>query len=152
MDLNLTNSYSFSIEKPKKKSIKNSSGQLPYLNNFQLSNTIATNHHVHIHRSSRKKTKSLNHSYDKTEPFFNSTFNKFRKDIYGNKIEKGGNQKISFRDNLIGKPLVETTLIDLKKKVIKDKKKKKKNTQLDIVIKESNDKEKIICSSACNIF
>jgi len=43
-------------------------------------------------------------------------------------------------------------LIDLKKKVIKDKKKKKKNTQLDSVIKEFNDKEKIICSSACNIF
>ena len=152
MDLNLTNSYSFSVEKPKKKSIKNSSGQLPYLNNFQLSNTIATNHHVHIHRSSRKKTKSLYHSYYKTEPFLNSTFNKLRKDIYGNKIIKGGNHKISFIDNAKGEPLVETTLINLKTKIIKDKKKHKKTPKIETIIKESNDKEKIVCSSACNIF
>ena len=152
MDLNLTNSYSFSIEKPKKKSIKNSSNQLPSLNNFQLSNTIATNHHVHIHRS-RNKTKSIRHPYYNTEPFFNSTFNKLRRDIYGNKIIKGGNHKISFIDNAKGEPLVETTLINLKAKIIKDKKKHKKTPKLEAtIIKESNDKEKIVCSSVCNIF
>ena len=150
MDLLLTSANTLSVENPHKNTTKNSSNQLPSINNYLLSSTISTNHRAHIH-SRHRKSKSLRHSYN-TQPFFNSTFNKFRKDIYGNKIEKGGNQKISFRDNLIGKPLVETTLIDLKKKVIKDKKKKKKKTQLDSVIKESNDKEKIICSSACNIF
>ena len=37
---------------------------------------------------------------------------------YGNKIVKGGNHKISFKDNLKGKKLVETTLVDLIAKII----------------------------------
>ena len=70
-----------------------------------------------------------------------------------NKIIKGGNHKISFIDNAKGEPLVETTLINLKAKIIKDKKKHKKTPKLEAtIIKESNDKEKIVCSSVCNIF
>ena len=37
-----------------------------------------------------------------------------RKDIYGNIIEKGGKHRVSFKDNIKGKLLVEMTLIDVK--------------------------------------
>ena len=78
--------------------------------------------------------------------------NKIRRDIYGNIIEKGGNQKISFRDDLKGKPLVETTIIDLKKNVIQKQKIHRKKNGKETIIEESKDKEEIICSSACYIF
>ena len=142
----LTNSYSFSREKPFKHAKRNSSNQLPAINNFFLSNTITTSHRTH-HQSRHKRTKSVRYSYVSTQPSFN-----IRKDIYGNKIEKGGNHKISFKDNLKGKKLVETTLIDLKKNVIKNKKVHNKFVKEDFIIKETTDKEEIICSSACNIF
>ena len=142
----LTNSYSFSVEKSFKQNKLNSSNQLPAINNFFFSNTIATNHRTHNH-SRHKRTKSVRYSYTSTQPSFN-----IRKDIYGNKIEKGGNHKISFKDNLKGKKLVETTLIDLKKNVIKNKKVHHKIDKKDFIIKETTDKEEIICSSACNIF
>ncbi len=147
----LTNSYSFSVEKSFKQNKLNSSNQLPAINNFFFSNTIATNHRTHNH-SRHKRTKSVRYSYTSTQPSFN-----IRKDIYGNKIEKGGNHKISFKDNLKGKKLVETTLIDLKKNVIKNKK-THKISKKDFIIeetlneREAKDKEKIICSGACFIF
>ena len=153
MNSSLTNSYSFSVEKPSKKYAYNSSSQLPSINNFFLSNTITSNHHVH-NRSRHKRIKSVKHSYNNTEPnfIFSSNLNKIRRDIYGNIIEKGGNQKISFRDDLEGKPLVETALIDLKKNVIQKQKLHRKKIGKDIIIEESKDKEEIICSSACYIF
>ena len=44
-----------------------------------------------------------------------------RKDIYGNIIKKGGKHKVSFKDNLKGKKLVEMTLIDVKQSSIRGK-------------------------------
>ena len=152
----LTNSYSFSSEKPSKKSKNNSSGQLPSINNFFLSNTIPTNHHSNnrYNRSRNKKIKSVRYPYNTTESNFNFSrnLNKIRRDIYGNIIEKGGNQKISFRDDLKGKPLVETTIIDLKKNVIQKQKIHRKKNGKETIIEESKDKEEIICSSVCFIF
>ena len=77
----LTNSYSFSVEKPFKRSSRNSVTQLPEINNFFLLNTIATNHHPK-HRSRHKKSKTVRYTYQNTETSFNTTFNKLRKDIY----------------------------------------------------------------------
>ena len=142
----LLNSYSFSLEKPPKKRRQHSSSQLPAINNFFLSNIITTNHRSRDHHSHHKRTKTVRYAYINTQPSMN-----IRKDIYGNKIEKGGNHKISFKDNIKGKQLVETTLIDLKKNVIKNKKGYKYEKK-DFIIRETNDKEKIICSSACNIY
>ena len=116
----LTNSYSFSVEKPSKKSNRNSTTQLPEINNFFLSNTITTSHRPQ-HRSRQKKSKTIRYTYPKIDRSFDATFGKLRKDIYGNIIEKGGNHKISFKDDIKGKKLVETHLIDLKKNVIKNK-------------------------------
>ena len=152
----LTNSYSFSVEKPIKKSSRNSATQLPEINNFLLLNTIATNHRPK-NRSRHKKSKTFRYIHRNTEPSFNATFNKLRKDIYGNIIEKGGNHKISFKDDIKGKKLVETHLVDLKKNVIKNKK-THKISKKDFIIeenlneREAKDKEKIICSGACFIF
>ena len=143
----LTNSYSFSKENPFKRTTEHSSSQLPAINNFFLFNTLQTNHRTHHHRSHHKRAKSFRYSNTSTQPSFN-----IRKDIYGNVIEKGGNHKISFKDNLKGKQLVETTLIDLKKNVAINKKVFRKIEKKDFVIKETNDKEEIICSSACFIF
>ena len=78
--------------------------------------------------------------------------NTTRKDIYGNKIEKGGNYKISFKDDIKGKQLVETTMVDLKKNVIKNKKVSAKFNKNDFIIREMKNKEDIVCSCACNIF
>ena len=153
----LTNSYSFSVEKPIKKSSRNSATQLPEINNFLHTNTIATNQRPK-NRSQKKKKKTFRYIHRNTEPSFNATFNKLRKDIYGNIIEKGGNYKVSFKDDIKGKKLVETTLIDLKKNVIKNKKIHNKVNKKDFIIeetineRETKDKEKVICSSACFIF
>ena len=153
----LKNSYSFSVEKPIKKSSRNSATQLPEINNFFLLNTITTNHRPK-HRSRHKKSKTVRYIHQNSEPSFNATFNKLRKDIYGNIIEKGGNHKVSFKDDIKGKKLVETTLIDLKKNVIKNKKIHNKVNKKDFIIeetineREAKDKEKVICSSACLIF
>ena len=152
----LTNSYSFSVEKPIKKSSRNSATQLPEINNFFLLNTITTNHRPK-HRSRNKKSKTVRYIHQNSEPSFNATFNKLRKDIYGNIIEKGGNHKVSFKDDIKGKKLVETTLIDLKKNVIKNKKIHNKVNKNDFIIeettneRETKDKEKVMCSSVCFI-
>ena len=42
-----------------------------------------------------------------------------RKDLYGNLIQKGGKHKVSFKDNIKGKLLVEMTLIDVKQNSIR---------------------------------
>ena len=142
----LTNSYSFSKENFFKKLSQHSSSQLPVMNNFFLSNTLVANHRTH-HQNHNKRTKSVKFPLISSQQSFN-----IRKDIYGNKIVKGGNHKISFKDNLKGKKLVETTLVDLRKNVIKNKNIHKKLDKKNFVIKEAKDKEEVFCSSACNIF
>ena len=79
---------------------------------------------------------------------FNSPKNiRKRKDIFGNVIEKGGKQKISFRDNFKGKFLVEMTLIDPKQNSLRGK-----NYKNYTIFREARDKEEVLCSGACNIF
>ena len=70
-----------------------------------------------------------------------------RKDIYGNIIKKGGKHKVSFKDNLKGKKLVEMTLIDVKQSSIRGKNFKKYTVCL-----EARDKRDAFNSSTCNIF
>ena len=95
MSFLLTNSYSFSKEKIPKKGKMNSAVVLPFINNYNPSNTesntlVINQRYHHRHRSHRKKSKKMTTSYISTEPSFNLTVNKLRRDIYGNLIEKGG--------------------------------------------------------------
>ena len=65
----------------------------------------------------------------------------FRKDIYGNEIKKGGKQKVSFKDSIKGKLLVEMTLIDVKQSSIRGKNYKK----YTVNIMARDKKESIAC-------
>ena len=68
-----------------------------------------------------------------------------RKDLYGNIIQKGGKHKVSFKDNIKGKLLVEMTLIDVKQDSIRGKNYKKYTVSL-----EAKDKKEL--SGVCTIF
>ena len=85
---------------------------------------------------------SLNKNYD-----YKIHKDNLRKDIYGNIIKKGGKHKVSFKDNLKGKKLVEMTLIDVKQSSIRGKNYKKYTISL-----EAKDKRDAFASSNCNIF
>ena len=80
----------------------------------------------------------------KRSKFYLTQKNNMRKDLYGNVIQKGGNHKVSFKDNIKGKLLVEMTLIDVKQNSLKGKNFKKYTVPL-----EAKDKREL---SACNIF
>ena len=67
-----------------------------------------------------------------------------RKDLFGNVIQKGGNHKVSFKDNIKGKLLVEMTLIDVKQNSLRGKNYKKYTVSL-----EAKDKRE---SYVCSIF
>ena len=67
-----------------------------------------------------------------------------RKDLYGNFIKKGGNHKVSFKDEIKGKMLVTMTLIDVKQSSIKGK--NVKNYTIDLIAK---DKKEL---ATCTIF
>ena len=69
---------------------------------------------------------------------------RIRKDLYGNEIKKGGKHKVSFKDNIKGKLLVEMTLIDVKQSSIRGKNYKKYTIGL-----MAKDKKEL---STCNIF
>ena len=76
--------------------------------------------------------------------FYLTQKNNIRKDLYGNIIQKGGHHKVSFKDNIKGKMLVEMTLIDVKQNSLKGKNYKKYTVSL-----EAKDKREL---SVCNIF
>ena len=95
--------------------------------------------------SSYSKNYKNNSIYKKVRK--NSLFKrKLRKDINGNLIEKGGKQKVSFKDDIKGNFLVEITYYNVKDNCLKRKNYK------DYTIKRlGNDKETKKCSG-CNIF
>ena len=77
----------------------------------------------------------------------NSLFKKkLRKDIHGNLIEKGGKQKVSFKDDIKGNFLVELTFYNTEDYCFKSK-----NYKNYTFKKGAKDKEAMECST-CNIF
>ena len=80
----------------------------------------------------------------KNNSIHKSLFKALRKDVYGNVIEKGGKHKVSFIDNLKGKPLVEMTFYDSKESSLKSEKCKEYT-----IHREARDKIEMAC---CNIF
>ena len=86
----------------------------------------------------------MNSLNKKSGEFYLTQKNNIRKDLYGNVIQKGGHHKVSFKDNIKGKKLVEMTLIDVKQSSIRGKNYKKYTVSL-----EAKDKREL---STCNIF
>ena len=80
----------------------------------------------------------------KKSKFYLTQKSNVRKDLYGNVIKKGGQHKVSFKDNIKGKKLVEMTLIDVKQNSLRGKNYKKYTVSL-----EAKDKREL---SVCNIF
>ena len=66
----------------------------------------------------------------KSKFYLNKNSNK-RKDLYGNIIEKGGKHRVSFKDNIKGKLLVEMTLIDVKQSSVRGQNYKKYTISLE---------------------
>jgi hypothetical protein len=91
--------------------------------------------HTELHKSETHK---------KSKYHLNKRIN-VRKDLYGNLIQKGGKHKVSFKDNIKGKLLVEMTLIDVKQNSIRGKNYKKYTVNL-----EAKDKKEL--SGVCTIF
>ena len=87
---------------------------------------------------------SLNSLNKKSSKFYLTQENTIRKDLSGNVIQKGGHHKVSFKDNIKGKKLVEMTLIDVKQNSLRGK-----NYQKYTVSLEAKDKREL---SVCNIF
>ena len=95
--------------------------------------------------SSHSKKYKNNSIYKKIRK--NSLFKrKLRKDINGNLIEKGGKQKVSFKDDIKGKYLVELTFYSQNDNCLKRKSHKNYTYQ-----RRAKDKE-AIDSQPCNIF
>ena len=119
---------------------KNNSKSFTGKKSFDLSEDKSTR------QSNSKSKKNLINSLDPDIKIENS-FIPIRKDIYGNIIEKGGKHKVSFKDNIKGKYLVEMTLIDVKQKSIRGKNYKKYTIE-----REARDKEELFCSELCIMF
>ena len=94
--------------------------------------------------STEQSSKSLSLKKYKNNSIHKSLFKALRKDVYGNVIEKGGKHKVSFIDNLKGKPLVEMTFYDSKESSLKSEKCKEYT-----IHREARDKIEMAC---CNIF
>ncbi len=148
MDLNLSHSYE--LDKAFIKSKYNSSFQLFNLSNFEKrckspnSFTLKKSSDFSEENSTKQ---SKNSSKSKKSIYLSLSKNNLRKDLFGNLIVKGGKHKVSFKDDIKGKYLVEMTLIDTKQNSLRSKYHKKQTAFI-----EARDKEELICSGACKIF
>ena len=89
-----------------------------------------------ITKSTKSNLSYINNSIHKSK--------EARKDIYGNIIKKGGKHKVSFLDDIKGKPLVEMTIYNSKENCLKSK-----NYKEYTIKREARDKQEMTC---CNIF
>ena len=95
--------------------------------------------------STDQSSKSLSlKKYQNNSIHKNKLVTELRKDLYGNIIEKGGKHKVSFKDDIKGKLLVEMTFYDSKQSSLKSKKYKEYT-----INREARDKIEMTC---CCIF
>ena len=100
--------------------------------------------------SDESTEQSISNSTKSSLPYVNNSIHKkklntaTRKDIYGNIIKKGGNHKVSFLDDIKGKPLVEMTIYNAKDNCLKSK-----NYKQYTIKREAKDKQEMAC---CIIF
>ena len=154
MDVFLSNS--FDSEKTSKRpnliseSFNNLAHRRERSNSFSLKKChnfledLSTEQSIKSSKSKNFTINSLNKNFPKENLFKNDYL---RKDLYGNVIEKRGKHKVSFRDDIKGKLLVQMTLIDTKQNSIRSR-----NYKNHTIYLEAKDKENVICSGLCNIF
>ncbi len=95
--------------------------------------------------STEQSSKSLSMNNYKNNSIHKNKLNKeARKDLHGNIIKKGGKHKVSFKDEIKGKLLVEMTFYDSKESSLKSK-----NYKEYTIKREARDKQEMTC---CNIF
>ena len=95
--------------------------------------------------STEQSSKSLSMNNYKNNSIHKTKFKKdARKDLHGNIIKKGGKHKVSFKDEIKGKLLVEMTFYDSKESSLKSK-----NYKEYTINREAKDKIEMAC---CNIF
>jgi len=95
--------------------------------------------------STEQSSKSLSINNYKNNSIHKNKLNKeARKDLHGNIIKKGGKHKVSFKDEIKGKFLVEMTFYDSKESSLKSK-----NYKEYTINREAKDKIEMAC---CNIF
>ena len=95
--------------------------------------------------STEQSSKSLSMNNYKNNSIHKNKLNKeARKDLHGNIIKKGGKHKVSFKDEIKGKLLVEMTFYDSKESSLKSK-----NYKEYTINREAKDKIEMAC---CNIF
>ena len=95
--------------------------------------------------STEQSSKSLSiNSYKNNSIHKNKLKREARKDLHGNIIKKGGKHKVSFKDEIKGKLLVEMTFYDSKESSLKSK-----NYKEYTINREAKDKIEMAC---CNIF
>ena len=93
---------------------------------------------------SSKSNKIVKPSLNKRSKFGLLKETHLRKDRYGNIIKKGGKHKVSFKDEIKGKLLVQMTLIDVKQSSIRGK--NYKSYTVDLRAKDKKELE------TCTIF
>ncbi len=95
--------------------------------------------------STEQSSKSLSmNNYKNNSIHKNKLKREARKDLHGNIIKKGGKHKVSFKDEIKGKLLVEMTFYDSKESSLKSK-----NYKEYTINREAKDKIEMAC---CNIF
>ena len=95
--------------------------------------------------STEQSSKSLSiNNYKNNSIHKNKLKKEARKDLHGNIIKKGGKHKVSFKDEIKGKFLVEMTFYDSKESSLKSK-----NYKEYTINREAKDKIEMAC---CNIF
>jgi hypothetical protein len=95
--------------------------------------------------STEQSSKSLSMNNYKNNSIHKTKLKKdARKDLHGNIIKKGGKHKVSFKDEIKGKLLVEMTFYDSKESSLKSK-----NYKEYTINREAKDKIEMAC---CNIF
>ena len=138
-----SNSFN-SFKSPKILKFNNSSNLFIFSDNTELKNSSLK---LYTHKKSSELSEESTERNSKIN--INSLIKKnlLRKDIYGNKIEKGGSHKVSFKDDIKGNFLVEMTLIDTKQNSIKSRFIKNQT-----ILREAKDKEELFCGGFCKIF
>ena len=117
------------------------------LNREKSSNSLIGNSTRQSTKSKKCNNQNINSLRKNLLKEFSFETNGIRKDIFGNKIEKGGRHKVSFRDDIKGQLLVEMTLVDIKESSLRSK-----NYKNYTIYREARDKERVLCSGVRIIF
>ena len=146
MSLNFSSFNLNQINNPESKNDSSSSLSLAFCENEEL-NFLSESKlfNYSSDESTEQSSKSLSlKKYKNNSIHKNKLHSEIRKDLHGNIIEKGGKHKVSFKDDIKGKFLVEMTFYNAKESSLKSKRYKEYT-----INRNARDKTEMAC---CNIF